>query len=185
MADATESKAQDRMERVVADMGSALAGIRTGRASVALLDGIQVDYYGTMVPLNQTATLSAQEARLLVIQPWEPRMVPIIEKAVMASDLGLTPTSDGQVIRLPIPPLTEERRKELVRHVRRIAEEHRVAVRNIRRDANDGLKSVQRSGEVSEDDAQRGQKAIQELTDRFIAELDEHLVRKEEEIMQI
>jgi ribosome recycling factor len=172
-----------RMNGAVETLSREFASIRTGRASVALLDSVRVDYYGTPTPVNQLASISAPDARTLVIQPWEPDQLKAIEKAIMASDLGLTPVNDGKVIRLTLPPLTEERRKQLARHVHKLAEEARVAIRNVRREANDKLKAMARDKKVSEDEERRGHDQIQKTTDRFIARVDELLKKKEQEIL--
>jgi len=162
-----------------------LASVRTGRASVGLLEGITVEYYGAPTPLKQVAALSVPESRLIVIQPWEPRLIADIERAIMKSDLGLTPTNDGKVIRVPVPPLTEERRKELVRLVRKKAEEARVAVRNIRRDVNETLKRMEKQEHISQDETKRALEEVQKLTDEYIKKIDEILQRKEKEIMEV
>lgn len=159
-------------------------GVRTGRASLALLDGVQVDSYGTPTPLNQVANLAIPERRLITIQPWDPSLLPAIEKAILKSDLGITPTSDGKIIRLAIPPLTEERRKELVKVVRKMAEEGRVAIRNARRDANDHLKRLEKEKKISEDNLRKGLEQVQELTNRLIKEVDDLLAKKEKEILE-
>ncbi len=161
------------------------ATVRTGRANMALLDAIRVEYYGAQVPINQVANMGVPEPRLITIQPWDKRVIPAIEKAILASNLGLVPSNDGSIIRLPIPQLTEERREELVRVVRQMAEEGRVSIRNVRRDANDLLKEAQKDGEVPEDDAKRGQEQVQKLTDAFVGEVDEILEEKEKEIMEV
>ena len=159
-------------------------GLRTGRASTTLLDGLSIDYYGQMTPLNQVAKLSAPEPGLLVAQPFDPSLVPVIEKAIRASDLGLNPASDGKVIRIPIPPLTEDRRRQLVKKVGAIAEEGRTAVRQIRRDANEEIKAAQKGGEISEDDARRGLDEVQKLTDEHVRRIDELARTKEKELME-
>ena len=159
---------ESRMQGVIAATKKSFAVIRTGRANPALLDRIVVSYYGTPTPLTQMAGISAPEPRLLVISPWDKNSIKDIERAILASDLGLTPTNDGSVIRLAIPPLTEERRRELVKLVRKDAEEHRVAVRNIRRDLNDSIKKLEKNGDISEDESRRVQGEIQELTDKYI-----------------
>lgn len=162
-----------------------LASIRTGRATLALLDGITVDYYGNQTPLNQVATLTVPEPRLITIQPWEQRLISEIEKAIMKSDLGLTPTNDGKVIRLAIPPLTEERRKELVKVVKKRAEEARVALRNIRRDILEDIKKIQKERSLSEDEIKRWNEEVQKITDSYIKKVDEMLAHKEKEIMEV
>jgi ribosome recycling factor len=174
-----------RMEDVIAATKKAFSGIRTGRANPGLLDRIVVSYYGTPTPLNQMASVSVPEPRLLVITPWDKSSIKDIEKAILISDLGLVPTNDGSVIRLSIPTLTEERRKDLVRLVRQDAEDHRVSVRNIRRELNDAVKKLEKSGDVSEDESHRVQEKIQKQTDRFISEIDELLEAKEKEIMEV
>jgi ribosome recycling factor len=174
-----------RMEEVIVRTKKAFASVRTGRANPALLDRIMVSYYGTPTPLNQMASVSVPEPRMLVITPWDKSSIKDIEKAILTSDLGLVPNNDGSVIRLAIPPLTEERRKELVRLVRKDAEDHRVAVRNIRRDLNEAANKLEKDGEISEDDLRRAQDDIQKLTDRFIEQIDELLKAKEKEIMEV
>ncbi len=178
-------EAEERMEKSVEAVRREFAHIRTGKASAALLDGIRVEYYGSMVPINQVANVTVPEPRLIAVQPWEKNMVPVIEKAIRQSDLGLNPTSDGHVVRVPIPALTEERRKELVRLVHKLAEEGRVAIRNIRRDINERIKKAEKNHELSEDDAHRELDEIQKLTDKFIEQIDELLELKEKEIMEV
>jgi len=173
------------MEKCVEDMQRDLATIRTGRASLSLLDHIPAKYYGTPTPINQIASLSTPDPTLIVIQPWDPSTIPNIEKAIQASDIGLTPANDGKVIRLPIPPLTEERRKQLAKAIGHIAEQHRVAVRQIRHDANDELKSLFKGKTISEDDEKEGLKKIQDLTHQYIAKVDALLKKKEAEILEI
>jgi ribosome recycling factor len=184
MAEDVFRKAEQDMKRTTEAMLKEFNSVRTGRASIALLDGIHVDYHGTSAALNQLASLAVPEPRLITIQPWDPSVVQAIEKAIQKSDLGINPTSDGKVIRLAIPSLTEERRKELVKVVRKIAEEGRVTIRNIRRDANEGLKKQEKNKEVSEDAARKGMERIQELTNRMIKGLDDLLAKKEKEIME-
>lgn len=162
-----------------------LAKVRTGRANLAILDGIRVDYYGTMSPLNQVASLQIADARLIVIRPWEKTMCPVIEKTIRSSDLGLNPSSDGEVVRVPIPPLTEERRKDLVKLVKRIAEDSKVAIRGHRRDANELLKELVDGGDISEDDYVKGQKKVQDATDQSVARIDEIVGKKEKEILEV
>lgn len=176
---------RSRMKDVIEATKKSFASIRTGRANPALLDRIMVSYYGTPTPLNQMASISVPEARLLVVTPWDKTALKDIEKAILTSDLGLVPNNDGTVIRLAIPTLTEERRKELVRVVRKDAEDFRVAIRNIRRDLNDAAKKLEKSGDISEDEMHRGQDEIQELTNGFISEVDELLKTKEKEIMEV
>ncbi|MCX7936178.1 MAG: ribosome recycling factor [Chlorobi bacterium] len=174
---------QQRMSKAVEHLQQQLARIRTGRASVAMLDGIKVNYYGTPTPLQQVGSISIPEPRMIVIQPWERSMLSEIEKAIKASDLGLNPTNDGAVIRIPIPPLTEERRKEIVKSCGKMAEEARIAVRQVRRDAMEQLKKAEKEEGFSEDDRRRAEEDVQRLTDRFIKEIDEIAKRKEQEIM--
>jgi ribosome recycling factor len=172
-----------RMSAALDALGREFATVRTGRASTALLESIRVDYYGTPTPINQMATISVPDARTLVIQPWDGGQLQTIEKAIMKSDLGLTPANDGKVVRLNMPTPTEERRKQLVKTVGKIAEESRVTVRNIRREANDRLKAMAKDKRISEDDERRGHEQIQKTTDRFVAKVDELLKKKEQEIL--
>jgi ribosome recycling factor len=172
-----------RMGAAVDGLARELASVRTGRASAGLLEGLRVDYYGTATAIQQMASVSVPDARTLLIQPWEPNQLKAVEKAILASDLGLTPTSDGKAIRLTIPTLTEERRKQLAKSVGKIAEEARVAIRNTRREANEKLKTMAREKKISEDDERRGHDQIQKTTDRFIAKVDELLKKKEGEIL--
>lgn len=172
-----------KMSAALESLGREFAAVRTGRASTGLLDAIRVDYYGTLTAVNQMASVSVPDARTLVIQPWEATQLQAIEKAIMKSDLGLTPVNDGKLLRLTMPTLTEERRKQLAKTVARIAEEARVAVRNVRREANDKLKAMAKSKKVSEDEERRGHDQIQKTTDRFIAKVDELLKKKEQEIL--
>lgn len=177
--------AEKRMRKAVEHVRDDFAAIRTGRASAALLNRVFVNYYGQQTPLNQIASIAVPEPSLLVISPYDKSVIGEVEKAILASDLGLTPVSDGNVIRLPVPRLTEERRKELTRLVRARAEEGRVAIRNIRRDAIEDLRSFEKEGEITKDDLRRGQDEIQKLTDRFVAEADEMLKVKEKELMEV
>lgn len=177
--------AEGRMEKAIEVLRKDLASLRAGRATPALLDKISVDYYGAITPINQVANISIPEPRLLVIQPWDKGMISAVEKAIMKSDLGLTPTSDGTVIRLAVPQLTQERRTELVKVVKKKAEEARVAVRNVRRDANDQLKELEKDGDVSQDEARKGQDEIQKVTDKHIKGIDQVLEKKEKEIMEV
>lgn len=179
------SDTEERMKKAVEAISRELSTIRTGRATTALLEGIKVDYYGTMTPINQIASISIPDPRLLVIQPWEKKMITEIAKAIQRSDLGLNPLTDANVVRLPIPPLTEERRKELVKIVKRIAEEGKIAVRNIRRDANEKFKQAEKDKEISEDESRKAQENVQELTDKFIEQIDELFNKKEKEVMEI
>jgi ribosome recycling factor len=174
---------ETRMTSALELLGREFASVRTGRASTGLLDTVRADYYGTPTPVSQMASVSVPDARTLVIQPWESGQLGPIEKAIMKSDLGLTPVNDGKVIRLTMPPLTEERRKQLAKTVHKIAEDSRVAIRNVRREANDKLKGMAKDKKVSEDDERRGHDLIQKATDRFIAKVDELLKKKEQEIL--
>jgi ribosome recycling factor len=177
--------ATQRMDKSVEATHEHFNSVRTGRASSALLDRIQIDYYGTPTPLKNLATISAPEPRMLTILPFDPSAIKAIEKAVMESDLGLTPSSDGKLVRLPIPQLTEDRRKELVKVVRQMAEEGRVAVRNVRRDAIKHLEELVRSGQVGDDDERAAEGRVQKLTDEHVAKIDDLLKRKEAEIMEV
>ncbi len=174
-----------RMERSIEAFRKELGKIRTGRASFSLLDGVKVDYYGTPTPLQQVGTLSVPESRLITITPWDTKMIGPIEKAIQGSGLGLNPASDGKIVRIPIPPLTEERRRELAKLVRKMAEEARVAVRNVRRESIEKLKEREKKKEFSEDDVKRGQDRIQKETDSFIRKIDDVLKAKEQEIMEV
>lgn len=185
MTDEVLNDARARMQKAVEATRREFASLRTGRASPGLLEHLRVDYYQTLTPLNQLATISVPEPRLLVVQPWDRGMVREIERALLKSDLGLVPSSDGVVIRLPIPPLTEERRKELVKIARRHAEEGRVAIRNLRREAKETLEQFEDEGEISEDECRRGLERLQHLTDETIAQLDRLLHAKEQEIMEV
>ncbi|MCE5281414.1 MAG: ribosome recycling factor [Deltaproteobacteria bacterium] len=176
---------KEAMDKAVAALEKSFSKVRTGRASVSLLDGIRVEYYGTMTPLNQVASLSTPESRLIVISPWDNSVLGAIEKAIQKSDLGLMPTNDGKLIRLAIPVLTEERRKDLVKVVRKMAEECKVKQRNARRDANEQLKAFKKDSEMSEDDLYSAQAEVQEMTDKYIAKTDAILTAKEKEIMEI
>jgi ribosome recycling factor len=180
-----EANSKSRMEKVLADLQHALASIRTGRASVSIFDGLRVDYYGTPTPLNQLANLHVPEPQLITIQPWDVSQIGSIEKAIRSSDLGLNPANDGKIIRVPIPALTEERRKEIVKRLHHVAEEHRVALRNIRRDGNEHLKKLLKDKLVSEDDERRALDDIQKMTDANIAKIDTASKTKEKEIMEI
>ena len=184
MIESTLQETKDRMGKTISDLENELKRVRTGRASLSLLDGIRVDYYGTQTHLNQMASLSVPESRLIVIQPWDVSAIKEIEKAILKSDLGLTPSSDGKLIRISIPPLTEERRKELVKVVSKMCEEHKIATRNIRRDSNELLKGFKKDGDISEDDAFKAQDSVQKVTDEFIKCIDEVYKNKEKEILE-
>ena len=185
MSSSVMNEAKKAMEKSIEAQKKELQRVRTGRASVSLLDDVMVDYYGTPTPLNQVGTLAIPEARLITIQPWEKNLIPQIERAIFKADLDLNPVSDGLLIRLNLPPLTEERRKEMAKLVRRMAEDTKVAIRNARRDANEALKKLQKDKEISEDDQKRAEKEIQDLTDQFIKLADEVVDHKEKEIMEI
>ncbi|MGA8752378.1 MAG: ribosome recycling factor [Candidatus Deferrimicrobium sp.] len=174
-----------RMERSIESFRKELGKVRTGRASFSLLDGIKVDYYGTPTPLQQVGTLSVPESRLITVTPWDTKMIGPIEKAIQGSGLGLNPSSDGKTVRIPIPPLTEERRRELAKVVRKMAEDARVAVRNVRREAIEKLKDREKKKEISEDVVKRGQERIQKETDAHVKKIDEILKSKEQEILEV
>lgn len=178
-----DREAKERMNKTLSDLERELATIRTGRASVHLLDNVKVDYYGTSTPVNQLATLHAPEPNLITVQPWDVSQLGAIEKAIMVADLGLNPSNDGKIIRVPVPPLTEERRQILAKQVGKVAEEHRTAIRQIRRDANDRLKKMQKAKEISEDLEFRGLEDIQKLTDEHISQIDQMAGQKEREIL--
>ena len=180
-----EVHARTRMEKVLSDLQHESAGIRTGRASVSIFDNIKVDYYGTPTPLNQVANLHVPEATLITIQPWDVSQIGAIEKAIRGSDLGLNPANDGKLIRVPIPALTEERRKEIVKRLHHVVEDHRVAARNIRRDANENLKKLLKDKLISEDDERKSLDDIQKMTDAHIAKLDEAAKAKEKDILNV
>jgi len=185
MIEDVKSDAQARMTKSVESFKNDLVKVRTGRAHPSLLDQITVDYYGSATPLNQVAKVSAEDARTLMVSPWEKDMVKAVEKAIMNADLGLNPATAGTTIRVPLPPLTEERRRDLVKVVKAEAEHARVAVRNIRRDANSDLKEYQKEKEISEDDERKGQELVQKITDAAIADIDALLADKEKELMEI
>jgi ribosome recycling factor len=174
-----------RMDQAVATFQSQLASTRTGRASAHMLDQVKVDYYGTPTPISQMAQVSAPEAQLILIQPWDPSIVKEIEKAIQASDLGFNPLSDGKIIRVPVPPMTEERRRDVVKHLNKILEEHRTAVRNVRRDGNDALKKLAKDKKISEDEEKRALEEVQKMTDEEIRKMEEMFHRKEAEVMQV
>jgi ribosome recycling factor len=180
-----ENHAKARMDKVLGDLQHEMASIRTGRASIGLLDSVRVDYYGTPTPLNQVATLHVPEPSLITVQPWDVSQIGAIEKAIRSADLGLNPNNDGKLIRVPIPPLTEERRKEIVKKLHVVAEDHRVAARNVRRDANDALKKLLKDKLISEDEDKRAHDEVQKLTDGHIAKLDQAAKAKEKEILEL
>lgn len=173
------------MEAVIEDFKRKLANVRTGRAAVGLLDGVMVDYYGTPTPLNQMASVAVPEPQMLTVQPWDISQVNAVEKAIISANLGLNPSNDGKIIRLPIPPLNEERRRQLAKQVHEFAEDHRVAVRNIRHSSNDGLKKLLKDKAISEDDERRGLDEVQKLTNTYIGKIDELSKNKEHEIMSV
>ena len=185
MIDELLDDAEQRMAKSIESMRSELAKIRTGRASPALIDYLTVDYYGSATPLSQVANISVQDARTLAVQPWEKSMVPLIEKAIMEANLGLNPVTAGEVIRIPLPPLTEERRREMVKVASAEGESGKVAVRNIRRDLNSDFKSLQNDKEITEDDERRAQDLSQKLTDRFVQQIDDIVKEKEAEILEV
>ena len=176
---------QKDMEKTLESLKRELGRLRTGRANLAILDGVKVEYYGTPTPLNQVASLHVPDARLIVIKPWEKSVVPAIEKAIQAADLGLNPTTDGEVVRLPIPPLTEERRRDLVKMAKKTGEEYKVQIRKIRRDANEMLKQFQKDKDISEDDMHRGLDKVQKVTDEHVKKVDDVMAEKEKEIMEV
>ena len=180
-----KADAEGRMKSSVEDARRKFATMRTGRASVNLLDGIMVDYYGTQTPLNQIAAISAPEPQLLTVQPWDPSAINAIEKAIRTSDLGVNPSNDGKLVRIPIPSLTEERRKQMTKVVHDVAEEHRTAVRNVRRDANEKLKHMLKDKTISEDEERGALAEVQKLTDAYIDRINELMKKKEEEIMTV
>ena len=185
MIDDIYADLENSMKKAVEALRREFSRVRTGKATPALLDGIRVNYYGASTPLNQVANLAAPDGRLLTITPWDASLLPEIEKAIIKSDLGLNPGNDGKIIRIAIPPLTEERRKELVRQVKRMAEDGRVALRQQRRDANDMLKEMEKEKDISEDEQHRGQDKVQEITDDYVKKVEELLEAKEKEIMEI
>ena len=177
--------AKRRMDKSIEHLQKELASVRTGRASLSIFDSVRVDYYGTPTPLNQVANLAVPEANLITIQPWEPPMLEVVEKAILSSDLDLNPANDGKILRIPIPPLTEERRKMLVKQVGKMAEDGRTAVRQVRRDTNDHVKKLLKDKEISEDDEKRALKEIQDLTDAHIKKVDDIIRKKEQELMTV
>lgn len=177
--------AKQRMDKTIEAFRNEISKIRTGKATTALLDGIKVDYYGTPTPLNQVGNLSVLDVHTLSITPWDKSMVSVIEKAILASDLGLNPVSDGTNIKVPIPPLTEERRRELVKLVKKFGEDAKVALRNVRRDANDHLKKMEKNKELTEDELKEAEKEVQKITDEHISKIDEIIKHKEKEIMEV
>jgi len=185
MMQVIKQEASDRMQKSLDSLKAELAKLRTGRAHPSLLDSIQVDYYGSSTPLSQVATIAVEDARMLTVTPWEKTMVPTIEKAIINSNLGLNPATAGQVIRVPLPPLTEERRRSLAKLLRQETENSKIAIRNIRRDANQQIKSLVKQKEINEDEERRGQDEIQKITDKHIADIDKYANEKESDLMQI
>ncbi|HKW86760.1 MAG TPA: ribosome recycling factor [Nitrospiraceae bacterium] len=185
MAHATKQQVIQRMEAAVEHLKRELAGLRTGRASLALLDGVKVDYYGTPTPLKQVATLGIPESRLITVQPWEPPLIKEIERALLASGLGLTPSNDGKIIRIPLPPLSEERRKELIKICKKHGEDTKVHIRAVRRDGNEELKRLQKESTITEDDLRKAEAEIQKLTDQYVHQVDQILKKKEDEILEV
>lgn len=185
MVDDVLNDAEADMNKAIDRFKSELAKVRTGRANLSLLDNVKIDYYGTPTPLNQVASLNVADARLITIKPWEKNVLPLIEKAIRSSDLGLNPVTDAELVRLPIPPLTQERRKDLAKVIKKMTEEARIAVRSGRRDANDMLKEAEKEKELSEDESKAGQKRIQELTDKYVSVVDDIGAKKEAEILEV
>jgi ribosome recycling factor len=185
LADDILKDLHDRIAKTLDTLRHDLAAVRTGRASLHLLDNVKVDYYGTITPLNQVATLSVPEARLIVVKPWEKNMIPVIEKAIRDANLGVNPMSDKDLVRVPIPPLTEERRKEIVKQVKHKGEEHKIAVRNERRDAKELIEASEKDGEISADDAKKALEKMQKETDDGVKKVDEIVAAKEKDVMQV
>jgi ribosome recycling factor len=179
------AQAKVRMEKAVEDFRKDLSGVRTGRANVALLDHVKVDYHGTPMPINQLGTMAVPDPTLIVISPWDPTAVPMIDKAIRSSDLGLNPTNDGKMLRVPIPPLTEERRKELVKHIHKVLENHRTAVRNIRRDIKEAIEKLEKEKKISEDDKKRSLDELEKLTHSETKKIEDLSAAKEKEVMEI
>ena len=185
MFDDIVSQCTSAMDKTIDSLKKDFGKVRTGRASTSILDDVTVDYYGTPTPLSQVGTMAVPEARLITIQPWENKLIPAIEKAILKADLGLNPDSDGQIIRLAIPPLTEERRKEMSKLAKRMGEEAKIGLRNVRRDGNDQLKKKEKNKDLSKDDLKKGEKEIQDVTDTYVKKVDELVAAKEKEIMVI
>ncbi len=185
MVDDVLSDAEASMQKAVERFKGELAKVRTGRANLSLLDNVKIDYYGTPTPLNQVASLTVADARLITIKPWEKNMLPIIEKTIRSSDLGLNPVADSELVRLPIPPLTHERRKELAKMIKKMTEEARIAIRSGRRDANDMLKDAEKEKEISEDECKSAQKKVQDVTDKYVGVVDGIGAKKELEILEV
>ncbi len=181
----TYTQLRSRMDKAVADFQTNLASVRTGRASIHMLDQVRVDYYGTPTPLNQVAQITTPDASMIVIQPWDASLIAEIEKALRTSDLGFNPNNDGKLVRVPVPPMTEERRRDVVKHLHRVLEDHRTAVRNVRRDGNDSIKKASKEKKISEDEEKRSLDEIQKLTDEEIKRMEEMAKKKEAEVMQV
>ncbi len=181
----TLKDARTSMDKSIEALKRDFSRVRTGRASTSLLDDVKLDYYGTPTPLNQVGTITVPESRMIIIQPWEKNLIPEIEKAILKSDLGLNPSSDGNVVRIAIPPLTEERRKEMGKVIKRMGEEAKIAIRNARREANDNLKKLEKEKEISEDELKRAEKEVQEFTDQYVKKVDELVATKDAEVMEI
>lgn len=184
MPDKIEAECLHKMETTLGVLKREVSGIRTGRASAAILDRIKVDYYGTPTPVNQVATVATPESRLITIQPWDAKMIPVVEKAIQSSEIGITPANDGKVIRLAMPPLSEERRKEIVKMVKKMGEENKIAIRNIRREAMEHSKKRLKNKEMSEDDEHKLENSIQKITDEYVAKVGSVIITKEKEIME-
>lgn len=180
-----QADTKQKMDKTIEALRNEFSKLRTGRASVGILDGVKVDAYGSVMPLNQMANLGVSDSRTIVITPWDKSTIQEIERAVHKAELGLTPINDGKVVRISIPPLTEERRKDLVKVAKRVAEEQRVSIRNTRRDANEAVKKIQKDGKISEDDLKKWETEIQKLTDQYVAQIDSILANKEKEIMEV
>jgi ribosome recycling factor len=179
------AQARTRMEKAVEDFRKELAGVRTGRANIAILDHVRVDYHGTPMPINQLGTLNVPDPTMIVVSPWDPGAVPLIDKAIRTSDLGLNPTSDGKIVRIPIPPLTEERRKDLVKHVHKALENHRTAVRNIRRDIKEAVEKLEKEKKISEDEKKRSLDELEKLTQSEGKKIEDLCAAKEKEVLEI
>ncbi len=185
MMESIIEETKERMDKSIQALKKEMGRVRTGRATLSMLDPVKVDYYGQLTPLKQMASISIPESRMITVQPWDVSMIKEVEKGILKANIGLTPSSDGKLIRIPIPPLTEERRKEIAKAVSNTCEDFKIAVRNIRRDSNDTLKAFQKEGEISEDDSFKAQKRVQEITDEFIKTIDEIFAAKEKEVLEV
>lgn len=185
MLDAIMKEAEDKMQRAIENTKEKFSHVRAGRANVSMLDGLMVEMYGAMTPINQVGTLSAPEARLLTIDPWDKTAIPSIEKAILQANLGFNPSNDGKIIRLVVPELTEDRRKEYVKLVKKEAEEGKIAIRNIRKDINNKFRKLEKDGEITEDELKLSEDKVQKLTDKYIASVDEELLKKEKELLKV